>query len=171
MRCSRRSPDIPGTPMALAPVAYSLWQQFLRYRPRRSGMAQSRPLRAVERPRLDAAVSPCCTWPGARRSIRSTKRLGELGGHARRHQAVSASWTAGLPDIPNIAGLRASRPPRGRWARVSANSVGMAIAGKWLAAHFNRPGFEMFDYNVYAMCGDGDMMEGVASEAASLAGH
>ena len=47
----------------------------------------------------------------------------------------------------------------------------MAIAGKWLAAHFNQPGFEIFDYNVYAMCGDGDMMEGVASEAASLAGH
>ena len=47
----------------------------------------------------------------------------------------------------------------------------MAIAGKWLAAHFNQPGFEIFDYNVYALCGDGDMMEGVASEAASLAGH
>ena len=52
-----------------------------------------------------------------------------------------------------------------------ANSVGMAIAGKWLAAHFNQPGFEIFNYNVYAVCGDGDMMEGVASEAASLAGH
>src|SRR5262249_37746096 len=50
-------------------------------------------------------------------------------------------------------------------------SVGMAMAGKWLAAHFNQPDFEMFDYNVYTFCGDGDMMEGVASEAASLAGH
>ena len=49
--------------------------------------------------------------------------------------------------------------------------MGMAIAGKWLGAHFNQPGFEIFDYNVYALCGDGDMMEGVASEAASLAGH
>ncbi len=52
-----------------------------------------------------------------------------------------------------------------------SNSVGVAIAGKWLGAHFNQPGFEIFDYNVYAMCGDGDLMEGVASEAASLAGH
>ena len=51
------------------------------------------------------------------------------------------------------------------------NSVGMAIAGMWMAAHFNRPGFEMFHYNVYAICGDGDMMEGVCCEAASLAGH
>jgi transketolase len=51
------------------------------------------------------------------------------------------------------------------------NSVGMAIAGVWMAAHFNRPGFTMFDYNVYAICGDGDVMEGVACEAASLAGH
>ena len=54
---------------------------------------------------------------------------------------------------------------------MSANSVGVAIAGKWLGAHFNQPGFEIFDYNVYAICGDGDLMEGVASEAASLAGH
>ena len=52
-----------------------------------------------------------------------------------------------------------------------ATSVGMAIAARWMAEHFNRPGFEMFNYDVYALCGDGDMMEGVSSEAASLAGH
>ena len=75
------------------------------------------------------------------------------------------------PGHPEYRWTAASKPRPARSARACGNSVGMAIAGKWLAAHFNQPGFEIFDYNVYALCGDGDMMEGVASEAASLAGH
>ena len=68
----------------------------------------------------------------------------------------------------HTAGVETTTGPLGQGV---GNSVGMAIAAKWLAAHFNRPGFEIFNYNVYVICSDGDMMEGVGSEAASLAGH
>ena len=78
------------------------------------------------------------------------------------------SKTPGHPEYRWTAGVETTTGPLGQGV---GNSVGMAIAGKWLAAHFNQPGFEIFDYNVYALCGDGDMMEGVGSEAASLAGH
>jgi len=78
------------------------------------------------------------------------------------------SRTPGHPEYRWTAGVETTTGPLGQGV---ANSVGMAIAGAWLAAHFNQPGFEIFNYNVYAVCGDGDMMEGVASEAASLAGH
>ena len=84
---------------------------------------------------------------------------------------TSASSTARLPAIRSTASPPAWKLPPVRSGQGIGNSVGMAIAGKWLAARFNRPGFEIFDYNVYAFCGDGDMMEGVGSEAASLAGH
>jgi transketolase len=78
------------------------------------------------------------------------------------------SKTPGHPEYRWTAGVETTTGPLGQGV---ANSVGMAIAGKWLAAHYNQPGFELFNYDVYAFCGDGDMMEGVASEAASLAGH
>ena len=78
------------------------------------------------------------------------------------------SKTPGHPEYRLTAGVETTTGPLGQGV---GNSVGMAIAGKWLAAHFNRPGFELFNYNIYAFCGDGDMMEGISSEAASLAGH
>ena len=78
------------------------------------------------------------------------------------------SRTPGHPEYRQTAGVETTTGPLGKgWATAS----GMAIAAKWLAANFNRPGFEIFNYNVYAFCGDGDLMEGVGSEAASLAGH
>ena len=159
----------PGAPMALAPVAYCLWQQFLRYDP----------------------ADP--VWPNRDRFVLSNGHasmllyamlyLAEVRGVNPEYERVgefavtlddiknSASSTAGLRRIPSTAGLPAWKLPPARSAKAVGNSVGMAIAGKWLAAHFNQPGFDVFDYNVYAICGDGDMMEGVASEAASLAGH
>ena len=70
-----------------------------------------------------------------------------------------------------MAGPRGVETTTGPLGQGVGNSVGMAIAARWLAARYNRPGFELFDYNVYALCSDGDMMEGVSSEAASLAGH
>src|SRR4029077_19907291 len=78
------------------------------------------------------------------------------------------SRTPGHPEYRMTAGVETTTGPLGQGI---ANSVGMAIASKWLAANFNRPGFELFNYKVYAFCGDGDLMEGVGSEAASLAGH
>ena len=74
----------------------------------------------------------------------------------------------GHPEYGLTVGVETTTGPLGQGC---GNSVGMAIASRWLAAHFNRPGFDLFDYDVYAMCGDGDMMEGISSEAASLAGH
>ncbi len=92
----------PGTPMALAPVVYTLWQRFLRFDPERSDLAQPRPLRAVQRPRLDAALCDAASRrrEGGRCRIRASRRA---RGHARRHQAVSASSAANAPAIPNIA--------------------------------------------------------------------
>src|SRR6266571_8990556 len=78
------------------------------------------------------------------------------------------SKAPGHPEYHWVSGVETTTGPLGQGV---ATSVGMAIARKWLANHFNQPGFEIFNYNVYAVCGDGDMMEGVASEAASLAGH
>ena len=78
------------------------------------------------------------------------------------------SKTPGHPESHITTGVETTTGPLGQGA---GNSVGMAIASKWLGANFNKPGFEIFDFNVYAVCGDGDLMEGVASEAASLAGH
>src|SRR6185295_14596926 len=81
-----------------------------------------------------------------------------------------ANSTAKRPATRNIIGCREWKPPPARSDKGVATSVGMAIAQKWLANRYNRTGFEIFDYNIYAVCGDGCMMEGVASEAASLAG-
>ncbi|MGH9565702.1 MAG: transketolase, partial [Candidatus Angelobacter sp.] len=85
-----------------------------------------------------------------------------------RHFRQLHSRCPGHPEHFETSGVETTTGPLGQGL---GNSVGMAIAQRWLAAHFNRPGFELFDYNIYAVCGDGDMMEGVASEAASLAGH
>ena len=78
------------------------------------------------------------------------------------------SRAAGHPEYRWTSGVETTTGPLGQGV---ATSVGMAIAGKWQAAHFNRPGFELFDFDVYALCGDGCLMEGVSREAASLAGH
>ena len=78
------------------------------------------------------------------------------------------SVTPGHPEYGMTTGVETTTGPLGQGV---GNSVGMAIAGKWLAAQYNRPGFEIFNYNIYSICSDGDMMEGVGSEAASLAGH
>src|SRR6266446_3416785 len=130
----------PGAPMALAPVAYCLWQQFLRYDP----------------------ADP--VWPNRDRFVLSN-------GHASMllYAMLYLAEVRGVhPEYRWTAGVETTTGPLGQGV---GNSVGMAIAAKWLAAHYNQSGFEIFNYNVYAVCGDVDMMEGVASEAASLAGH
>ena len=157
----------PGTPMALAPVAYTLWQDFLRYDP-------ADPL-----------------WPNRDRFVLSAGHASMLL-YALLHLArvrrldgdeMTNEMTISLDDIKRFrqAGSVTPGPEYGLTTGVETttgplgqgcgNSVGMAIASRWLAARYNRPGFTLFDYDVYAICSDGDLMEGVGSEAASLAGH
>lgn len=159
----------PGAPMGLAPVAYELWQKFLRYDP----------------------ADP--TWPNRDRFVLSAGHASMLlyavlhlvgvkqvdrGGRITDQLAVSMeeikrfrqldSKTPGHPESHMTTGVETTTGPLGQGC---GNSLGMAIASKWLGENYNQPGFEIFDFSVYTMCGDGDMMEGVACEAASLAGH
>mgnify|MGYP003576390490 FL=1 len=159
----------PGTPMALAPLVYTLWNRVLNFDPK----------------------DPI--WPGRDRFVLSN-------GHASmllwsmlfltRTQAVNADYenlgkpSVTLDDIRRFRQLDSKAPGHPEYHWVSgvetttgplgqgiATSVGMAIARKWLASRYNKSGFDLFDYNIYAICGDGCLMEGVGSEAASLAGH
>ena len=159
----------PGTPMALAPLVYTLWNRVLRFDPK----------------------DPI--WPNRDRFVLSNGHASMLLWsvlHLTRTQAVDAEYeTLGQPsvtldDIRHFRQLDSRAPGHPEYHWVSgvetttgplgqgiATSVGMAIGQKWLAARHNRPGFDLFDYNIYAVCGDGCLMEGVASEAASLAAH
>ena len=159
----------PGAPMGLAPVMYELWQKYLKYDP----------------------ANP--VWPNRDRFVLSAGhasmllystlhltgvRAYTLEGEVLKEPAISMdeikrfrqldSKTPGHPESHITSGVETTTGPLGQGA---GNSVGMAIASKWLAANYNQPGFEIFDFRTYAVCGDGDLMEGVASEAASLAGH
>lgn len=154
----------PGTPMALAPVIYTLWQRFLRFDPE------------------DPA------WPNRDRFVLSNGHASMLlysilhlanvkdprtGGAAvtlddiKRFRQLD-SKCPGHPEYRVTAGVETTTGPLGQGCGVS---VGMAIAERWLAKHFNRPGMSVVEYDIYAMCSDGDMMEGISNEAASIAGH
>ncbi len=159
----------PGTPMALAPVAYKLWADHLRYDP-------TAPLW----PNRDRFVLSCGHASMLLYSmihlagIQNVDRGGELTGDAAlslddlKNFRQFGSLTPGHPEVKHTTGVETTTGPLGQGC---ANSVGMAIAQKWLATRYNRPGFDLFDYNVYVLCSDGDLMEGVCGEAASLAGH
>src|SRR6516162_4729767 len=159
----------PGTPMALAPLVYTIWNRVLKFDPQNP------------------------IWPNRDRFVLSNGHASMLlwsALHLSGVQAVNADYeTLGQPsvtldDIRSFRQLDSKAPghPEYHWVsgvetttgplgQGAATSVGMAIAEKWLAQHYNRPGFEIFGYNIYTICGDGCLMEGVASEAASLAGH
>jgi transketolase len=159
----------PGTPMGVAPVAYTLWQRFLRFDP-------GDPI-----------------WPNRDRFVLSEGHASTLLWsllHLSRVQAVDPDYevldrpAVTLDDLKNFRQLDSRCPghPEYRWTsgvetttgplgQGVATSVGMALAGTWLAARYNRESFTVFDFDVYALAGDGCMMEGIASEAASLAGH
>jgi transketolase len=159
----------PGTPMALAPVAYQLWTDVLNYDP-------AEPLW----PNRDRFVLSCGHASMLIYSLIHLAGIRKLDkqGRPTAEPAVSlddiknfrqwGSLTPGHPEYGHTSGIETTTGPLGQGC---GNSVGMAIAGKWLAARYNRPGFELFDYNVYVQCSDGDLMEGVCCEAASLAGH
>jgi len=159
----------PGTPMALAPLIYTIWNRVMRFDPQ----------------------DPI--WPNRDRFVLSNGHASMLLWsvlHLTRTQAVDADYerlgqpSVTLEDIRRFRQLESKAPGHPEYHWVSgvettsgplgqgvATSVGMAIGQKWLAHRYNRPGFDIFDYDIYAVCGDGCMMEGVASEAASLAGH
>jgi transketolase len=159
----------PGTAMAMAPVVHSLWNNFLRFDP-------------------DDPI-----WPNRDRFVLSVGHASMLLYsilHLTGVKSVNPKYeTLGQPsvtldDIKRFRQLDSKCPghPEYRWTsgvetttgplgQGIATSVGMAMAGRWMASYFNRPGFEMFNYNVYALCGDGCLMEGLSHEAASLAGH
>ncbi|HSB68846.1 MAG TPA: transketolase [Candidatus Methylomirabilis sp.] len=159
----------PGTPMALAPLVYTIWSRVLRFDPQ----------------------DPI--WPNRDRFVLSNGHASMLLWsvlHLTKTQAVNAEYemlghpavtlddirrfrqldskAAGHPEYRWVSGVETTSGPLGQGV---ATSVGMAIAERWLAARYNRPGFPIFDYRIYAVCGDGCMMEGIASEAASLAAH
>ena len=121
------------------------------------------------------ATPRCCSTPappGARAGGRPRLRDGRRAlGEPRRHQALPPARLASAPGHPEYrwtSGVETTTGPLGQGV---ATSIGMAVASKWMAAHFNRPGFELFDFDTYVIAGDGDMMEGVSNEAASFAGH
>jgi transketolase len=159
----------PGAPMGLAPVAYSLWQEFLRYDPE-DPIWPNRDRFVLSAGHASMLLYATLYLTGVRYvnpEGEITKELSVSLDQIKRFRQLD-SRTPGHPESFITTGVETTTGPLGQGA---GNSVGMAIAERWLAATYNRPGFEVFNYNVYAICGDGDMMEGVASEAGSLAGH
>ncbi|NQT41357.1 MAG: transketolase, partial [Planctomycetes bacterium] len=159
----------PGTPMALAPIAYTLFSEVLRYDPD-----------VPSWPARDRFVLSCGhasmllysilhligvkqPYPCGGPSDEPAVSLDEI----RRFRQLE-SRCPGHPEFGHTAGVETTTGPLGQGV---ANSVGMAIAARWMAARYNRPGFDLFGFDTYAVCGDGDLMEGVSAEAASLAGH
>ena len=159
----------PGTPMALAPVAYCLWQQFLRYDPE-DPIWPDRDRFVLSNGHASMLLYSLIYLTGVREVTREGKVLSApaLSLDEIKNFRQIGSKTPGHPEYGLTSGVETTTGPLGQGV---ANSVGMAIAERWLAEHFNRPGFELFDYNIWAFCGDGDMMEGISSEAASIAGH
>jgi len=159
----------PGAPMGLAPVMYCLWQQFLRFDPE-NPVWPDRDRFVLSNGHASMLLYATLHLAGVRGINPEYEQRGEFAitlDDIKRFRQID-SKTPGHPEYRVAAGVETTTGPLGQGV---GNSVGMAIGAQWLAQHFNRPGFEIFNYNVYAMCGDGDLMEGVGSEAASLAGH
>ena len=159
----------PGAPMGLAPVVYSLWQSFLRYDPA-DPLWPNRDRFVLSAGHASMLLYSTLHLAG----VRAVNKNGEVQkdlsvpmDEIKRFRQLG-SRTPGHPESHLTTGVETTTGPLGQGI---ANSVGMAIASKWLAANFNQPGFDLFNFRVYSVCGDGDLMEGVGGEAASLAGH
>ena len=159
----------PGTPMALAPVAYTLWQRFLRFDPD-NPLWPNRDRFVLSNGHASMLLYAILHLTGIKAVNAGSQSSGEPAVTLDdiKHFREIDSKCPGHPEYRVTTGVETTTGPLGQGC---ATSVGMAIAERWLAKHFNRPDFTVFNYDVYAMCGDGDMMEGVTSEAASLAGH
>jgi transketolase len=159
----------PGAPMGLAPVTYCLWQEFLRYDPADPTWL-NRDRFVLSNGHASMLLYAMLHLAEVREVDKNHQILKELAmpmEEIKRFRQLG-SRTPGHPESHITTGVETTTGPLGQGL---GNSVGMAIASRWLAANYNRAGFEIFDFNVYAMCGDGDLMEGIGGEAASLAGH
>ena len=159
----------PGTPMALAPVVYCLWQRMLRFDPDHP-IWPNRDRFVLSVGHASMLLYSMLHLTGVKTVNPKYETLGEASVTLDdiRHFRQLGSKCPGHPEYRWTSGVETTTGPLGQGL---ATSVGMAIAERWIAGYFNRPGFALFDYDVYALCGDGCMMEGISSEAASLAGH
>ena len=159
----------PGTPMAMAPVIYALWQRHLRFDPN-DPIWPNRDRFVLSMGHASMLLYSMLHLAGVKAVNPKYETLGELSVTLDdiKHFRQLDSRCPGHPEYRWTSGVEATTGPLGQGV---ACSVGMAIASKWMAAYFNRPGFEMFGFDVYALAGDGCLMEGISSEAASLAGH
>jgi transketolase len=159
----------PGTPMALAPVAYTLWQKFLRFDPSEP-IWPNRDRFVLSNGHASMLLYALLYLAGVRAVDPDYEVLGRQSVTLEDIESFRQldSKAPGHPEYRYTSGVETTTGPLGQGI---ATSVGMAIASKWQAAHFNRSGFRLFDFDVYAICGDGDLMEGVSNEGASLAGH
>src|SRR5262249_16213216 len=160
----------PGTPMALAPVVYCLWQHFLRFDPQ-DPIWPNRDRFVLSVGHASMLLYSLLHLTGVKAVSKDYESLGQLSvplGAIKSFRQLD-SRCPGHPEYRWTSGVETTTGPLGQGL---ANSVGMAIARQWMAGRYNQPGFEdLIDFNIYALCGDGCMMEGVSAEAASLAGH
>lgn len=159
----------PGTPMALAPLVYTLWNRVLRFDPR-DPIWPDRDRFVLSNGHASMLLWSILYLTGTRAVNAQYETLGKPSVTLDdiKHFRRLGSKAPGHPEYHWVSGVEATTGPLGQGI---ANSVGMAMAQKFLAGRYNKPGFELFDYNIYAICGDGCLMEGIGSEAASLAGH
>ncbi|GAA6614633.1 transketolase [Scytonema sp. NUACC26] len=159
----------PGTPMAMAPIAYCLWQRFLRFDPE-DPIWPNRDRFVLSSGHASMLLYSLLHLTGVKAVNAKYEQLGEASvtlDDIKRFRQLD-SKCPGHPEYRWTSGVETTTGPLGQGV---ATSVGMAIAGQWMSQYFNWPNFELFNYNVYTLCGDGCMMEGISNEAASLAGH
>jgi transketolase len=159
----------PGAPMAMAPVAYCLWQRFLRFDPN-DPIWPNRDRFVLSAGHASMLLYSMLHLTGVKAVNPKYETLGHLSvtlEDIKRFRQLD-SKCPGHPEYRWTSGVETTTGPLGQGV---ATSVGMAIAARWFASTFNRPGYELLDYDVYALCGDGCMMEGISGEGASLAGH
>jgi transketolase len=159
----------PGTPMALAPLVYTIWNRVMRFDPE-DPIWPNRDRFVLSNGHASMLLWSVLHLTGTRAVNGDYERLGQPSvslEDIRRFRQID-SKAPGHPEYHWVSGVETTTGPLGQGV---ATSVGMAIARKWLADRYNRPGFAIFDYDIYVVCGDGCLMEGIASEAASLAGH
>src|SRR5205809_7340964 len=159
----------PGTPMSLAPLVYTIWNRVMNFDPM-DPIWSNRDRFVLSNGHASMLLWSVLHLTGTRAVNADYERLGQPAVTLDdiRHFRQLDSKAPGHPEYHWVSGVETTSGPLGQGV---ATSVGMAIGQKWLANRYNRPGFEIFNYHVYAVCGDGCLMEGIASEAASLAGH